>query len=203
MPLQVALTGGIGSGKTFISCIFSSLGVPVFYADDEVKKLYQITEVIHFVDQLTQGVAIEIAPDGSSKVSLEKLANLIFQSSEIKEQLESFIHPLVRNKWMEFCLKHAKKPYLLAEAALYIESGQWKYFDVIILVTAPLEVRLKRLQRYRGLSLDEAIRRISAQWSDEKKIPYAHYVIHNDGSSDLTQQIKELHIQLLLLSKKK
>lgn len=195
--LRVALTGGMGSGKSYVARHFEALGVPVFYADEEAKALYKDPEVIREIDVITGGKAIH-NKGGRPVVSLPALAALIFQDSEIRRRVEAVIHPRVRQRFEAFSRQHDSKPYVLSEAALYFETGRWKDFDAVILITAPLEQRLQRLHKYRGISPEEALKRIATQWPDEQKIPLATFHIVNDNKHNLDEQVKNVHTALLL-----
>lgn len=195
--LRVALTGGMGSGKSYVARHFEALGVPVFYADEAAKVLYKDPVVIREIDVITGGKAIQ-DNGGAPTISLATLSNLIFQDSEIRRRVEAVIHPRVHRRFEAFCRDHADKPYILSEAALYFETGRWKDFDAVILVTAPLEQRLQRLKTYRGISPEEALKRIATQWPDEQKIPLATFHIVNDDKHNLDEQVKAIHNALLL-----
>ncbi|MCS6980825.1 MAG: dephospho-CoA kinase [Flavobacteriales bacterium] len=195
--LRVALTGGMGSGKSFVATLFEKQGVPVFYADEEVRRLYGHPKTVQFVDSLTEGQAIKPEKEGGKEVDRSTLAQLVFNDPTLKARLEAFIHPLVREAFESFCRVHATAPYVLSEAALYFETGSWKEFDAVILVTAPLELRLQRLEQKRGIPREQALQRIKNQWPDEKKIPLATWVIHNDGVHDVQAQVLQIHQALI------
>lgn len=195
--LRVALTGGIGSGKSFVAEYFKKLGIPVFHADEVAKALYSEPEVLEFVDHLTHGRAVQRDLEGKARVDFPSLAQIIFSDPALRHTLEAFIHPRVRARFQEFCQAHKQAPYVLSEAALYFETGLWKEFDAVILVTAPEKMRLERLVRQRGMAPEEAEKRMKSQWPDEKKRPLATFHILNDGRRDPIPQVQEIHRRLL------
>jgi dephospho-CoA kinase len=194
--LRVALTGGMGSGKSYVARYFEALGIPVFYADAEAKALYDDPEIVKKIASLTHGKALKKKGE-KEVISLPELAELIFQDASLRKEVENIIHPQVKSRFEQFCTLHDGKPYVLSEAALYFETGRWKDFDAVVLVTAPLELRLERLQKHRGISREEAIKRISVQWPDEKKLPWATYHIINDGERDVKEQVMSVHQALI------
>lgn len=194
--LRVALTGGMGSGKSFVANYFEVLGIPVFYADSEAKALYSDAGVLQQLASITEGKAVKVK-EGRLRLLPEALAAMIFEDPKLRKRIEAIIHPLVRRKFEEFCTRQSAVPYVISEAALYFETGGWKDFDVVVLVTAPLQVRLERLYRQRGIPPEEAEKRIAVQWPDSRKIPFATFLILNDGLHDVESQAQDIHRRLL------
>lgn len=184
--MRVGITGGIGSGKTTVCLIFESLGVPVFYADDEAKKLY--TED-HIRDRIREMLGEQAYTD-KGKVDRRFIASRIFADPKLREQLNALIHPEVRKKYLRWEQEVKEQyPYNLREAAILIESGAYKDCDRIVVITAPEELRIRRVIDRDGVE-EEAVRsRISAQMSDRERLEYAHREIVNDGQQLLIPQV--------------
>jgi dephospho-CoA kinase len=190
---KVGITGGIGSGKTSACKVFEALGVPVYYADERAKELYSLAEV---KEQVVEYFGEEAyLPDGS--LNSTYLSNRIFTDIHAKEKISEIIHPAVGKdfeKWTEARTSHN---YVLKEAAIMVETGQHKLLDALIVVTAPLEIRLARVQKRSGLSESEFLARVSNQISDEERNSAAQYLIDNSGRQPLIKQVFQIHQSLL------
>ena len=192
MPKTTGLTGGIGSGKTTVAKLFEELGIPVYYSDDEAKKLYENPEVQH---RITEAVGPGLFPGG--RLDRAKLARYLFTDPAVREKVNAIIHPAVRENFGRFLERHAEVPYVLNEAAILFETGTYKTFDANILVTAPEDVRIARVMHRDGIT-EEAVReRMRAQLPDSEKIPLATFVIRNDGFHSLKEQVMEIHEKLI------
>jgi dephospho-CoA kinase len=172
--LKMVLTGGIGTGKTYLSKHFLDMGIPVFYADEEAKKLYSDPEVIHFF-QTRFGDDVFT----NQQLDFKKLAQIVFSDPLSREEVSHFIHPLVFNKF-EIWAQEQGTPTVMMESAIIFEAGLDHLFDKIIVVDAPLEVRISRIQkRSPQLSEKEILERINAQMPQEEKCKRADFVILN------------------------
>lgn len=172
--LKIALTGGIGTGKTYLSKHFVEMGIPVFYADEEAKKLYNLPEVIQFF-RTNFGEAVFT----NQSLDFQKLAQFVFSNDESRLLVNNYIHPLVFKKFEEWA-KIQNKPSVMMESAIIYEAHLDHLFDKIIVVDAPLEVRVERIKkRSPHLSDEEIMNRINAQISQEIKCKKADLVILN------------------------
>ena len=196
-PLRVGITGGIGSGKTTVCSIFEELGVPVYYADARAKAIMtDNSEVVQKVTELFgPGAYLE---DGSLNRSF--IAGVVFQDKAMLEMLNSVVHPAVLEDGKLWNRQHDHVPYTLKEAALLYESGSFKFLDKIIVVHAPLELRVKRVMERDGVGEEAVLARIKNQMPDEEKLRRADFVIHNDGSTPLVQQVWEIHRHLTAIA---
>jgi dephospho-CoA kinase len=171
----IGLTGGIGSGKSTIAGFYESLGVPVYIADDEAKKILYTPEatkdlVIAFGESiLTKGV-----PDKA------KIASVVFNDNEKLEMLNGIIHPKVRQHFIDWVTTKKDEPIVIKEAAILFESGSYKDCDKIILVTAPKETRISRVMKRDKVSREQVLERMAAQWDDDKKAALSDYIIVNE-----------------------
>ncbi len=190
----IGLTGGIGSGKTTVSKVFASLGVPVFNADNEAKELYKDPEVIRKTMEILQTNDIT---DFHGKVVRSKIAAVIFTDPLKRIALNNLIHPLVKKRFAEWMGTY-EFSYCIRETAILIESEAYKDCDKIIVVSCPMNVRVERVMQRDGTSKTEVEKRILAQMKDEERIQYADFVIVNDRSeADLYEPVLEIHQQLL------
>lgn len=172
---KIALTGGIGTGKTFISKEFIKKGIPVFYADEEAKKLYSRPDVLSAVRAAFGDVVFD-----NQQLSFAKLSNLVFQNQDEMAKLEAIIHPLVMQefeKWAEE--QHAET--VMMESAIIFESHLDVFFDHIITVNASIPVRIARIKRRNPeLSDIEILKRINAQLDQETKCKLSDEVIEHE-----------------------
>ena len=172
--IKIALTGGIGTGKTFISKQFLDKGVPVFYADEVAKTIYASEKVLAFFKEEYGDHFFT-----NNQLDFSKLANFVFSSAANRKQIESFIHPLVMQQFEDWTAQQDSNMVIL-ESAIIFEAGLEKFFDKIIVVDAPLEVRIERIKnRNLQISEHEILQRIDSQISQEEKCKRADLVIWN------------------------
>jgi len=191
--ITVGLTGGIGSGKTLISKIFSLLGVPVYNADKESKKLLMGDLEIHqaLLTNFGEAVFTNQLPDR------QKIASIVFAQPVKLEVLNRIMHPHVRQHFTEWVLLNSELPYVIQEAAILFETGQWCNFDYTVIVTAPEDIRIKRVMT-RDNSTYEAVKyRIDNQWTDEQKLELASFSIQNSDNQRILPQVLSIHQQIL------
>ncbi len=192
--LSIGITGGMGSGKTTCCEIFTSLGVPVYNADMRGKFILQ--ENAHAKEKLLNYFGKDIFDD-KGILDRKKLAAIVFNNTEKLRILEGIVHPAVQEDFADFRRAHFTAKYIVKEAALLYESGTYKDLDKIIVVDAPMEIRLKRIMERDGISSDEIMARIEKQWPDEKKLEMADYIIQNDDRELLLPQVLKLHEMFL------
>jgi len=187
---KIGLTGGIGSGKSYISKAFAQLGVPVFDSDEVAKSLM-------IQDRLLQQEIVNLlGKESFSDGELQRnwIASKIFSNPELRGQLASLVHPRVYEAF-DLWVKEQSTPYVIFESALLLEGGKASLFDSIWVVEAPMSLRLSRLQA-RGLSRETAMKRISSQWTDEQRRKYADVVWNNDEVSDIMLKVYDIHSKL-------
>ncbi len=194
---RIGITGGIGSGKTIICKVFELLGVPVFYADDEAKKLYYHKDV---KDTIIKKYGNEIYT-AEGKLNREYLAQIIFSNPQELKFVNSLIHPLVGEAYMQWCEKYKYLPYTLKEAAILFESSAYKEMDKVITVSAPKEIRINRIMKRDNLTRAQIEERMNNQWTEEERLAKADFVIYNNDEQLVLPQIIELH-QILILKEK-
>jgi dephospho-CoA kinase len=174
--LQIGLTGNIGSGKTTVCKVFETIGIPVYYSDERARLIMDRQEVIDSV----AAVFNEKVMDRNGKLDRKALAAIVFNDREKLEKLNRIVHPLVRDDYRQWLAGHTDKPYVIQEAAILFETGMAARFDKVIVVAAPLDLRLVRVQQRDGVSREEVLRRAANQLPQEALIEKADFVIHND-----------------------
>ena len=190
----LGLTGGIGSGKTTIASYFEELGVPVYIADDEAKKILFLPEV---VNELAITFGNQILTDGVPDKA--KLAAVVFNDPNQLAKLNAIIHPKVAEHFKDWITENTGKLFVMKETAILFESGSYKDCDAIILVTAPIDVRIKRVMQRDGVSRNKVLERMANQWDDERKAVLSDYVINNLDLETSKRQVFDVIQSLKLL----
>lgn len=174
MTRTIGLTGGIGSGKTTIANHFKTLGIPVYIADDEARKIMQTSVVIDGIKKAFGEALFE-----GEVLKRDKLAQIVFNDPEKLQLLNKIVHPAVKRHFKQWLLEHSAFPIVVYEAAILFESGNYEDFDEIITVTAPVESRIQRVMTRDNTSREQVLGRINSQWTDEQRISKSDYVIEN------------------------
>jgi len=190
-PLLIGLTGGIGSGKTTVAKIFTSLGYPVFNSDTEAKNI--VNNNAEAIVEIKRAFG-DVYQDGV--LNSKKIAHLVFKNKEALQQLNAIVHPKVKVEFENWVRKHKEHSVLLKEAAILFETEGYKLLDATILVVAPEKIRIKRVMSRDRIEEEAVKNRIQNQLSDEKKKLLAQYVIVNDGENLLIPQVLEIAQQI-------
>ncbi len=186
MKYILGITGGIGSGKTTITKYIESLGIPVYIADDEAKKLLDTPEVIK---ELTDTFSENILEN--NLVDKKKLATFVFGNKDNLKKLNEIVHPRVREHFINW-VKQTNSEIVVKEAAILFESGAYKDCDFTILVTTPEDVRVERVIKRDNSNREDVLKRIRSQWSDEDKAKLADFIIQNVDLEKSKQEIDEI-----------
>jgi dephospho-CoA kinase len=189
-PLIIGLTGGIGSGKSLVSKIFSLLKVPVYDADSRAKLLMNTDEEL--VASIKKEFGAE-AYEADGKLNRKFLAAQVFTNSAKLTRLNSLVHPRVHldtEKWVQ---QNSAQAYLIKEAALLFESSSHQQLDKIIVVTASQEMRINRVMKRDHRSREEVESIIRNQMNEEEKMKRADFIIRNDESELVIPQVLKLH----------
>ena len=190
-PIQIGITGGIGSGKSLICRIFHVLGVPVYDADRRAKKLMTTDGIL--IDQIKKEFG-SLSYNEDGVLNRELLSRTVFNNPEKLTKLNSLVHPRVALDYTHWMHEQDEAKYCLKEAALLFESGSYQSLDKIIVVTAPDKLRIKRvLQRDPHRDRTEVERIIKNQMSQEEKMMKADFVIRNDETELVIPQVLKLH----------
>lgn len=195
--IKLGITGGIGSGKSTVSELFTLLGIPVYIADKESKRLTETS--VEIKEQLIALFGKELYQDGVLNKAL--LASYIFSDKEKLEQVNKIIHPIVGNDFNEWVKLNKSSKIVAQEAAILFESGFDKLVDKVVVVYTPLEMRISRTMQRDGVPREKVLERIENQMSDEKKVELSDFVIVNDGTISLIEQVLEIINKLKELAK--
>ncbi|MDF1549446.1 MAG: dephospho-CoA kinase [Bacteroidales bacterium] len=192
--IKVGLTGSIGSGKSLISSIFSKLGVPVFDSDSSAKELYKSDSILK--DLIQDAFGKESYLD-SGDLNKKFIAKVIFNDKKKLNLINQIVHPRVKLDFEKWLTENNKAKYVIKEAAILIESGAYKHMDKIIVVSAPLELRIERVIQRDNLNEPEIRKRINNQLSEDDLLKFADFVISNNGKDAVLPQILKIHKQLI------
>lgn len=188
----LGITGGIGSGKSTVSELFHICGIPVYTADDESKKLVATSPVIR--EKLIAMFGEDLYKDGILNKAL--LASYIFTDSEKLNKVNAIIHPEVEKHFENWVANHSGNKIVAHEAAILFESGFNRLVDKVVMVYAPLEIRMDRVMQRDNTSRELVEARINNQMSDEEKAKLSDFVIVNDGTCSLIEQVLKVLQQI-------
>ena len=189
----VGLTGGIGSGKSTVAQFFGVLGCAIYNSDERAKEMYYENEVKRNVISLLGNDMY--SADG--KINKEFISKKIFEDKSLLEKINSIIHPAVGLDFKKFVAENSSAKIIIKESALLFETGIYKTLDKNILVTSPLELKLKRLKERINFNEAEVMNRMKNQFTDKQKIPLSDFIIINDELSGVIPQVLEVYKKLI------
>jgi dephospho-CoA kinase len=188
----VGLTGGIGSGKTTVAKAFQALGVPIYIADEEAKKLMNSSKVLK--RQLINLFGEKAYVDNS--LNKPFIADIIFNDDSYLQKMNSIVHPKVGVHFKKWVSKQ-QADYVIKEAAILFENNGYKQCDYIIVVTAPKDLRIERLLKREPTTKEKIEAVMNNQWSDEAKIKLSDFVIDNTTIEHMKAQVLEIHDEII------
>ncbi|HEX8013589.1 MAG TPA: dephospho-CoA kinase [Flavobacterium sp.] len=187
MTKIIGLTGGIGSGKTTVANYFKEMGIPVYIADHEAKKIMQSKSIIEEIKSTFGEILFE-----NDFLNRAKLAEIVFNDSNKLSQLNAIIHPAVKKDFQSWLQKNKNHDYVIYEAAILFESGRYKDCDIIITVTAPEEVRIERVLERDKTTREQVLSRMKMQWKDEERISKSNFVIINENLKNAKEEVVKI-----------
>ena len=196
MIATVGLTGGIGSGKTTIANLFAlHFSIPIYIADTKAKELVANNK------QLQQEIVTLLGEEAfvEGRYNTAFVAQEVFSNKEKLDKLNAIIHPYVQQDFLQW-KQSQQAPYVIKEAAILFESGSYRDCDFIIMVTAPLEERIKRVMLRDKIDRETVEKRIKNQWNDEKKIELSTFVIENREIDKNLDKIEIIHSKIVKMT---
>ncbi|MDR1356891.1 MAG: dephospho-CoA kinase [Tannerellaceae bacterium] len=185
--IKIGLTGGIGSGKSTVSSLLEVLGVPVYEADAESKKLTAASPRIR--RRLTEIFGESIY--NGAEIDRKRLAARIFTDAEALKQVNAIIHPEVGVHFLAWASRQTADLCVI-ETAILFESGFNRLVDISVMVYAPEELRIERVMARDGVCSEDVMLRMRNQWPEETKKTHSDYIIYNDGRRALLPQVRAL-----------
>jgi len=193
--IKVAITGGIGVGKTTVSNLFKTLGVPIFNSDASARDAERFASI---QSEFKRILGDDIFVDG--KLDRVRMREIIFNDVDKLKQINDVVIPFVKDDFAEFCDVNSEQPYIILESAILFETGSSKKFDYIITVTADEDKKIERTIERDGISKDIVLAKMNNQYSDEYKLHRSNFDIKNNGELiDLEEQVLKIHMQLCRL----
>lgn len=191
--IKVGITGGIGSGKTTVCKLFEKMDIPVYYADREAKRLMNSDQDLKKKIKALLG---KEAYYRNGRLDRKYVASIVFKDKEKLQKLNALVHPAVASdgkKWFE----KQKTKYAIKEAALLVENASYKQLDFLIVVTAPVEMRIKRVVKRDKSDYNQVKLRIANQLPEVQKKKVADFIIDNSGDVSLVSQVWKIHRKLM------
>lgn len=195
--LKLGITGGIGSGKTTVCKVFSVLGISVFSADEEAKRIQDNDREIR--KKISEAAGKDLYSTGS--LDRQELARLIFRDNELLKKVNSIIHPAVFGYFNDWIQKQ-DPPYVIMEAAILFESGAAGMMDRVVTVVTPVEERIQRLLRGNKFTREQITERIRNQIDDGSRISQSDFVIFNSENDMIIPSVLGIHNAMLKLYRK-
>ena len=197
--LSICLTGGIGSGKTFVTEIIkrNNNNIKIFDSDLYAKKIINNEKL----------VIKSIISIFGEKAYLDKKINSTFISEQVfnnykkLKKLNSIVHPFVIEYYKKFKSRFKDK-IIVTESALLFETGMHKLNDINVLVTSPMKTRIKRISLRDNTSVDNILKIINSQWDDKKKSNLADFVIENNSKAGTDKKVKQLISKIITQNEK-
>ncbi|MBI3587412.1 MAG: dephospho-CoA kinase [Ignavibacteriales bacterium] len=199
---RIGVTGGIGSGKTVVCTMFEQLGIPALYADEIAK---EIMDSDPKAKKLIIGLLGTSAYTSDGSLDRVYVASQVFSNKTLQKKLNAIVHPLVEqeiDKGIEGISAVGKRSVII-EAALIYEAGLDRTLDAVVVVDADEQERIERVSKRDGISTADIKKRISAQWSTQRKLDKADYILRNNGSlQDLETNVRFLYTIFNIISQK-
>lgn len=193
--LKIAITGNIGSGKSYVSSLFKELDIPVFDSDREAKRLYDRPEIKQLmVNRFGSEIYHE---DGTLDRGM--MASKVFGDNCALGYVESVLYPALNTYFAEWA-EQQESPYVLYESALIFEKHLEGMFDAVIVVAASEEVRIRRVMTRDRCTEDQVRARMALQLPQSEKVTKADYVIVHEADDEdevLMEQIQRIHSELI------
>jgi dephospho-CoA kinase len=196
--LKIGLTGGVASGKTTISNLFSQQGVPIIDTDILSRRLLEIDQpgyarvVEHFGDEILQQ---------NGQIDRRQLRHLVFSSEVEKQWLEAILHPMIYRQTQHQIAQNSPADYVIVVIPLLFEANFQSLVDRILVVDCSEQTQIGRLTRRDKIDPELASKMVAQQWSNKERVKQADDVIGNDQNQNLEEQVHSLHRNYLSLSK--
>jgi dephospho-CoA kinase len=184
---KIGLTGGIGSGKTSIAKILEAMSYPIYYSDLRAKFLSDEHPVIR------QGLIALLGEESYVDETLNRVfvSECIFSNPDLRLQVNEIIHPIVRKDFDDWADQQTSS-LIFNEAAILFETGAYQQFDAVLLVCAPVALRIQRVMLRDHCSKASVEQRIQSQWTDEQKRNLTSYCVENDGKQPVLIQLEKI-----------
>ena len=188
--MVVGITGGIGSGKSFVAQCFLELeNVCYYHADAEAKELMNTSK------EIKEKVIAEFGNKSYKNNELNRpyISSIVFNNPLRLQKLNNIVHPAVRDHFQNFILNQSKKSIIVYENAILFEAHSDQFCDIVITVLAPLETRIQRVISRDQVDRKEVEKRMKNQWTDQKKILLSNYIILNVNKEETLLKVQDIY----------
>lgn len=186
--MKIGITGGIGSGKSFVCDLLAQSGIPVYSCDEEAKRLMNVHPGIR---KALIGLLGEDVYTAEGQLDKALLATWLFASSAHAEQVNAIVHPVVKSDFLQWA-HNQDAPVVVMESAILFEAGMERLVDRVLLVDAPRGLRLQRAMSRDGATREQIEARMRRQMPDEERRSRAQDILCNDGREDIRQSVARL-----------
>lgn len=185
--ITIGLTGGIGSGKSYVSQQFAKLGIPCYDCDSRAKSLNNTSQAI--VSAITARYGSKSYING--QLNRPYIAQKIFSDKRELQWMNALVHPIVRADFIQWRSQQTAN-IVLVESAILIDSGFDDVCDKIVVVDAPIDLRLERVMQRDSTTREQVLKRIGNQMDSKGLVARADYVIVNNGTADIASQVDSI-----------
>lgn len=188
MTKVIGLTGGIGSGKSTVANYIASKGIPIYIADEEAKIIMEREDV----KQKIQNLFTQPILNSDNTLNRKKIAELVFNNPIKLKELNDIVHPEVQLHFKNWLKKHENYAFIIKEVSILFETGGNKQCDKVILITAPVELRVQRAMKRDNLTKKDILVRINNQHPDSKKKELSDFIVENIDLKNTFLKIDEI-----------
>lgn len=195
--IKLGITGNIASGKSTVERLLNESGIITLDSDKIVHDFLENDKsIIDLIYKIFATLGVDVR-DEKGSISRKKVGDIVFSDKTKLKELESIIHPAVKNKIIEFFTEHNSEKIVAVSVPLLFEAGMENLFDFVVLIAVDEEIQLKRLINRNNCAIQEAKARINAQMHQSEKINKADFIIYNNSSlDDLENRIQEFIVKL-------
>ena len=188
--MVVGITGGIGSGKSFVAKCFLKYENTVYYHADE-----QAKELMHHSPEIRERLISQFGKEVflSNQLNRSLIASVVFNHPDQLAKLNNIVHPAVRKHFQDFVHQQQKNTFILYENAILFETKSHLLCDDVITITAPVDIRIQRVVQRDQITKKEVLHRMQNQWDESKKILLSNYVILNIDKNETLLKVKNIH----------
>ncbi len=193
----LGVTGGIGSGKSYVCDLFARKGIPIYDSDSRTKELYKtdMNLLSSLVESFGKEILCKESKNGKLELDKNKFAELIFRDNNQMEKVKQIVYPIVMKDFRDW--RDSQKdtiPFVIMESALILENEiVKKEIDKVLTVFAPLEIRIERIIKRDGGTLEQINRRLSAQWGDIQRMSFSDFVVLSGDENNVIGQVDNVY----------
>lgn len=201
--ITLGVTGGIGSGKSYVCKLFAAKGIPIYDSDSRTKQMYRSNDNLKLSLVEIFGKDILISKGGETWIDTKQIANKIFTNNLLMNKVKDVVYPIVMQDFRSWRDKHIKSgaKFVILESAVLVENEiVMKDVDKVLSILAPIELRIERVVKRDNVSREEVLKRINSQWTDHQRLPYSDYIIQSGNDLQVQSSVNDIYNELIKLS---